>query len=96
MCVCNTGNDNIAHFYLHCPLFIPISNDLLGQLSCLPEMDLNNINPKALLNLLLSGSPTLKESDNRIIIEASIAYIKATKRFNQKPKSATLHMFQRR
>ena len=57
MCACNTGIEDNAHFFLHCPLFVPMRNDLLGQLSYLPQFDLNSIDSKALLNLLLYGSP---------------------------------------
>ena len=39
MCACNTGLEDNEHFLLHCPLFIPMRNDLLGQLSYLPELD---------------------------------------------------------
>ena len=80
MCACNTGVEDNAHFFLHCPLFVPMRNDLLGRLSHLPEMNLSNIDSQALLNLILYGSPTLNETDNRILLEASIAYIKATNR----------------
>ena len=80
MCVCNTGIEDNTHFLLRCPLFDVFRNDLLGQLSCLPELNLSNINPQALSYLILYGSPTLNESVNRRILEASIAYIKATNR----------------
>ena len=68
MCVCNTGIEDNTHFLLHCPLFDVFRNDLLGQLSCLPELDLSNINPQALSYLILYGSPTLNESENRRIL----------------------------
>ena len=80
MCVCNTGIEDNTHFLLHCPLFDVFRNDLLGQLSCLPELDLSNINPQALSYLILYDSPTLNESVNRRILEASIAYIKTMNR----------------
>ena len=82
MCACNTGVEDNAHFFLHCPLFVPMRNDLLGQLSHLPGLDLSKIDSQALLNLLLYGSPKFKETDNRIVLEASIAYIEATNRLN--------------
>ena len=68
--------------YVLCPLFVPMRNGLLGQFSYLPELELSNIGPQALINLLLYGSPTFNESDNRTILKASIAYIKATNRLN--------------
>ena len=51
-------------------------------LAHLPGLDLSNIDPQALLNLLLYGSPKFKVTENRIVLEASIAYIKATNRLN--------------
>ena len=80
MCACNTGIEDNAHFFLQCPLFDTIRNDLLGKLSHLPKLDLSNIDPQALLYLLLYGSPTFNESENRRILEASIEYIRATNR----------------
>ena len=80
MCACNTGIEDNAHFFLQCPLFDTIRNDLLGKLSYLPKLDLSNIDPQALLYLLLYGSPTFNESENRRILEASIEYITATNR----------------
>ena len=82
MCACNTGFEDNAYFFLHCTLFVPMRNDLLGQLLHLPGLDLSNIDSQALLDLLLYGSPKFNEIDNRIVLEASIAYIKATHRLN--------------
>ena len=81
-CACYTGVEDNAHFFLHCPLFVPMHNDLLGQLSYLPGLDLSNIGSQVLLNLLLYGSPKFNEIDNRIVLKALIAYIKATGRLN--------------
>ena len=43
ICACNTGVENNAQLFLHCPLFVPMHNDLLDQLSHLPGLDLCNI-----------------------------------------------------
>ena len=75
MCVCNTGVEDNAHFFLHCPLFVPMHNDLLDQLSHLPGLDLSNIDSQALLNLLLYGSPKFNEIDNRVVLEASTFHV---------------------
>ena len=72
---CNAGIEDNAHFFLHGPLFDLTRYDLLGQLSYVSKLDLGNIDPQALLYLLLYGSPTFNESENRRIVEASIAYI---------------------
>ena len=48
MCACNTGLEDNGYFFLHCPLFVPMSNGLLGQFSYLPELDLSSIEPQGL------------------------------------------------
>ena len=78
MCVCNTEIEDNAHYFLRCPLFAQMRNELLEKLSYIPELDLSEIDSKPLLNLLLYGSPKSNETDNRMILEAAIAYIKAT------------------
>ena len=82
MCACNTGIEDNAYFFLHCPLFVSMRNDLLGELSCFPDLNLNNIDSNDLLEVLLYGNSNFNEMQNRIILEASIKYINATKRFN--------------
>ena len=72
MCACNTGIEDNAHYFLQCPLFDTIPNDLLGHLSHLPKLELSNIDPQALSYLLLYGSPKFSESENCRILEASI------------------------
>ena len=57
-------------------------NDLFGLLSHLPGLDVSDIDSQAILNLLLYGNSKFKETNNRIVLEASIAYIKATNRLN--------------
>lgn len=72
ICDSNTGIEDNAYFFLQHPLFDPMRNDLLEQLSYLSELDLSNIDSQASLKLLLYGSPTINESDNQIMLEASI------------------------
>ena len=84
MRACNTGVEDKAHLFLQCRLFAQMRNDLLGRFSHLPELDLSNIDSQALLNLLLYGSSTFNKTDNRIPVEASIAYIKARNRLNER------------
>ncbi len=82
MCACNTGIEDNAHFFLHCHLFVYMRNDLLGELSCFPDLNLNNMDSNDLLEVLLYGNSNFNEMQNRMILEASIKYINATKRFN--------------
>ena len=56
--------------------------DLFGQLSEIPGLDISNYDSKSLCALLLYGSPLLNIIANRIIMEATISFIKETKRFD--------------
>ncbi len=78
ICAYNAGIEYNAQFFLHCPFFASMWNDLLGELSCFP----NNVNPNDLFEVLLYGNSDFNEMENRMILEASIKYINATKRFN--------------
>ena len=55
--------------------------DLFGQLSEISALNLNDMNAKALCSLLLYGSPYLNIITNRMIMDATILYIKTTQRF---------------
>ena len=82
ICLCGTAKEDNEHYLLHCPLYGRKRCDLLGQLSEIPSLDLSNYDSKSLCTLLLYGSPHLNTIDNRIILEATISFIKATKRFD--------------
>ena len=80
LCLCGIGNEDNAHFLLHCHRFHKMRIDLLGQLSEIPGLDLTNMDSKALCELLLYGSPQLTIIDNRIILEATISFINRSMR----------------
>ena len=48
----------------------------------IPGLDINKLDSDALCSLLLFGSKDLNLVENRIIIEATISFINATKRFD--------------
>ena len=56
--------------------------DLFGQLTDIPGLDSTNLDSIALCNLFLFGSPQLNVVANRIILEATIAFIDKTNRFD--------------
>ena len=82
LCLCGIGNEDNAHFLLHCHLLHEMRIDLLGQLSEIPGLDLINMDSKALCELLLYGSPQITIIDNRIIIEAAISLINRSMRLD--------------
>ena len=56
--------------------------DLFGQLTDIPGLDITNLESNALCELLLLGSSQLNIMGNRIILEATIAFIDKTNRFD--------------
>ena len=54
--------------------------DLLGQLGDLPGIDIVSLDSETICELLLFGSPNLNVIVNRIILEATISFIKSTQR----------------
>ena len=79
VCMCGIANEDNEHFLLHCPIFEEARRDLLDSLSDIPRVDLAELDTQSLCHLLLFGILTL--ITNRLIMEATINFIKATKRF---------------
>ena len=80
ICACGTGKEDNEHFLLHCPLLELQRRDLLGQLEDLPGIDIVSLDSETICELLLFGSPNLNVIVNRIILEATISFIKSTQR----------------
>ena len=80
VCICGIAKADNEHFLLHCPLYDIMRCDLLGQLSEIPGLDISNYDSKSICTLLLYGSPLMNVTANRIIMEATISFIKETKR----------------
>ena len=81
-CTCGEVVEDNEHFFLHCPRFEMMRRDLLGQLSNIPGIDMTVMDSKSLCQLLLFGSTKITVVENRIVLEATMAYVKATKRFS--------------
>ena len=80
-CMCGRGIEDNKHFLLHCDQFDLMRRDLFRQLN-IPGLDINKLDSDALCTLLLFGTKDLNLVENRIIIEATISFINATKRFD--------------
>ena len=80
ICACGTSKEDNEHFLLHCPLFELQRTDLLGQLGDLPGIDIDSLDSKTICELLLFGRPNANVIVNRIILEATISFIKSTHR----------------
>ena len=82
ICDCGAANEDNEHYLLHCPRFNQLREDLFGTVTEVSGIDIANLDSETLCNLLLYGSPYMNMIDNRIIIEATIEYIKKTNRLN--------------
>ena len=80
-CVCGTDKEDNEHFLLHYPLFDSMRLDLFDQLSEIPVLNVN-LDYKSLCDLLLFGDSHYNVIINRIILEATILFIKNTKIFS--------------
>ena len=69
-----------VHFLVHCPLFELQRTDLLGQLGDLLGIDIDSLDSTTICELLLVGRPNANVIVNRIILEATISFIKSTQR----------------
>ena len=70
------------HFLLHCPLYSILRQDLFDQLSDIDGFNVADVDPKELCPLLLFGDQNLGTVANRIILEATISFIKASVRLD--------------
>ena len=81
ICICGTGKEDNEHYLLHCPQFTAQCQDLLGQALDV-GYDVASMNSTDLRHLLLYGNPNKSTFANRIILEATISYIKTSGLFN--------------
>ena len=78
LCNCGTAIEDNAHYLLHCPRFNQLRRDLFDTVTEVLGSDIANLKSGTLCNLLLYGSSNMTLVDNRIIIGATIDYIKKT------------------
>ena len=81
LCNCSTANEDTEHFLLHCPMFYHLRRNLLGQLSEILSMDVSNFDDDFVCSLMLYGNSELPYIVNRMILEATLEYIKSSRRF---------------
>ena len=74
--------EDSEHFLLHCPFFDEARRDLLVSLSDIPGLDIAGLDAQSLCHLILFGNPDLTLIAKRMIMEATIDYIEATKRLD--------------
>ena len=85
VCPCGKDNENNKHFLLHCPLYDMLRRDLFDQLSDVPGLDIasvNNMDDDTLCHRLLFGDPSFGTIENRVILDATISFLKNSGRFD--------------
>ena len=92
LCACGMDKEDNEHFFLHCPQFDLMCQNLFGQLSHIPGLTLN-LDDKPLCELLLFGDPRFSVASNSKILEATISFIKNTKRFSNASWAVAVAIF---
>ena len=79
LCSCSLESEDTKHYLLHCHFFqrIDLMNSVIYVCNNFESMS-NNIKT----NILLYGDPRFNENENKIILGATITFIKSSERFS--------------
>ena len=80
MCICAAAKEDTEHYLLHCPQFNAFRHHLLGQILDV-GIDVARMSSEDLCNLQLYGKPNGSTFVNRSILEATVSFMKSSKRF---------------
>ena len=83
LCKCLTDDETVGHFFVRCPLFLSQRKILLDSLNDILNNDTSALPDDHFTKILLYGSTSFNLITNKLILEASIRYIKKTKRFTK-------------
>ena len=81
-CSCDTGDETSVHFLARCPRFTTHRASLLGTISGILNNDITVLPDDHLSEILMYGSNMYNVITNKLIIEATITFIKSTNRFS--------------
>ena len=81
MCSCNTEEETVAHFILRCPNFTQQRNHLMNEINKINPNFLF-LNDNAFLKNLLYGDIKSNNDINTKILDLTIEFIHASKRFD--------------
>ena len=81
LCSCGSDIETALHFLLYCPNFMQCRNTLLSEIFEI-NSELITRNDLALTETLLFGDNSFTQYDNSRILDATIAFIVASKRFD--------------
>ena len=83
LCLCQTGIDDNEHYFLHCPRFAHQRKIMLDLVCRITNINIMRQSSKELCNLLLYGDSNSNVMINRVILEATLKYIKNSRRFDR-------------
>jgi len=83
-CQCSLNAETSNHFLLHCPTYLNQRNELFQLVNpLLFAKNMRFLDDKRLVLLLLYGNEKFEIDENRIILKATINYIRKSSRFSQ-------------
>ena len=80
-CRCVREDETTEHYFARCHLFLIPREHLVGSISNILNNDISILPHDHFTNLLLYGSTAYNGITNKLILEATIRYIKSTQRF---------------
>ena len=81
-CIRGDGDETTEHFLLCCQHFANTHSTPLDQVSDILKTDIKVLPEHRIVEILLYGDINCNEIANKLIIEATIAFIKLSKRFD--------------
>ena len=81
LCSCGSDIETTLHFLLYCPNFMECRHTLLSKISEV-NSELVTCNDLALIEALLFGNNSFTQYNNSRILDATIAFIVTSKRFD--------------
>ena len=82
LCSCSLETEDTLHYLLHCYHFSMYREDLMNSVK-LVYNNFESLSDNAKKDFLLYGDPFLDQNKNKLILEATINYIKISKTFSE-------------
>ena len=82
ICSCLLDEESNSPFLLRCPLYAPIRNNLLGNVSLVIGSDISLLPSEHLTCILLYGSNAYSNITNKLLLTETIEFIRKSERFN--------------
>ena len=84
LCACGTADESTSHFLLRCPRFSSQRTDLYSKIRSLDSgSSFFSLSLDDFTSVLLYGMKKLTADNNKLILEATIDFIRKSKRFSK-------------